>query len=183
MTSIALSDSSKHVVENTTKIMCELMTLKTELISERNQDTEKQQKQLYLLNQTLKFYAKEKEKIFQKKFEFTPCVTTYKDTFFNDDNSTGGNVSCSSDSSHEKRRNMARLARLAKFEKDRLEKERLEREELEKEEENEATESEYELSDVDEEETKVVNIAFEKALIKLARNRQTKQYIHITTTY
>jgi hypothetical protein len=50
-------------------------------------------------------------------------------------------------------------------------------------EEDYATESEYEFSDVDDEETQIVNKLMAKATNKLKRNRQTKKYIHITTTY
>lgn len=159
MASITLSESSKRVVENITKIVCELMTLKVELISEGNQGTEKQQKQLYVLNQLLKTYSQKKKDVLNKSFEYIPCITTYteqlalfddiKSTDADDDNSS---KESSKESSHDK-------------------------------EDDNATESEYEFSDVDEEETNVVNKVMAKATTKLKRNRQTKQYIHITTTY
>lgn len=158
MASITLSESSKRVVENITKIVCELMTLKVEIISEGNQGTEKQQKQLYVLNQLLKTYSQKKKDVLNKSFEYIPCVTTYTEQFalFDDIKSTDADDDNSSKESSVQNT---------------------------KEEEDNATESEYEFSDVDEEETKVVNKVMAKATTKLKRNRQTKQYIHITTTY
>lgn len=157
MASITLSESSKRVVENITKIVCELMNLKIELISEGNQETEKQQKQLYVLNQLLKTYSQKKKDVLNKTFEYTPCITTYTEQFalFDDTKSNDADDHSSIKSSPTQNT---------------------------KEDEN-ATESEYEFSDVDEEETVVVNKVMAKATTKLRRNRQTKQYIHITTTY
>lgn len=160
MTSITLSESSKRVVENITKIVCELMTLKVELIADGNQGTEKQQKQLYVLNQLLKTYSQKKKDVLHKSFEYTPFVTTYteQNALFDD---TKSNEADTDNLSNDVTQNSK-----------------------ENEDENEnATESEYEFSDVDEDETIAVNKIMAKATTKLKRNRQTKQYIHITTTY
>jgi hypothetical protein len=99
--------------------------------------------------------------VLNKTFEYTPCITTYTEQLplFSDDmkSSDGVDDEQSSKSSGNTKK--------------------------EDDEDNNATESEYEFSDVDEEETQTVNKIMAKATNKLKRNRQTKQYIHITTTY
>lgn len=155
--SITLSESSKIVVENITKMVCELMTLKIELISEKNQDTEKQQKQSYVLNQVLQNYSLKKKDVLNEIFKYTPCMTTFTEHILLLEN---GDISSTE-----------------------VEKNKKEEFDDQNEEYDNQTESDYEFSDVDEDETIIVNKVMAKATTKLRRNRQTKKYIHITTTY
>ncbi len=169
---ITLSESSKRIVENITKMICDLMKLKVTLIATENQGTTKQQRELHFLNQILKNYSKIKKDVLNEPFEYTPCVTdTDFFTLFNTD----------------------------EFKHDTIEKEQKEIDKSEKNNEydvtennvtennnryNDAeTESEYELSDVDEEETNKVNKVLAKAYNKLKRVEQSKKYIYIVTPY
>jgi hypothetical protein len=155
--SVALTEPSKRIVENITKIVCELMLLKTEMISEANQGTEKQQKQIYILNSVLSTYAQKKKNILDKSFEFTPCVTKFYEKTISESPSEN-----SSNSSTE---------------------ENVDSDEQVREIPDNVTESEYEFSDVDEDDTRVVDEVMAKASLKLKKNRQTKLGIYITTIY
>lgn len=109
-----------------------------------------------------------------KSFEYTPCNTTYTEQFvlFKDDEfdfNSGENVKDINSKDVDQKENHKNN-----------EKEDSDKEDNE---DNNTTESEYEFSDVDEDETKVVNEIMAKSMCKLKRHRQTKQYIHITTTY
>lgn len=156
MDSIKLSEYSKQIVQNTTKIVCEIMKLKTEIISEKNQNTEKQQKQIYILNQLLETFCQKKRDVLNEIFVYTPVKTTYteqNETFQNSENESSNQENdTESDSKSDSDSDLD-------------------------------SESEYEFSDVDEDEDIIVNKCLAKAGNKLRRNRQTKQYIYITTTY
>lgn len=106
--------------------------------------------------------SQKKKDVLNSSFNYTPCITTYTEQFvlFEDIKEDAGN-DADSDTS-----NTSSCSK-----------------ESAKQIEEVTTESEYEFSDVDEEETMIVNKCLAKAGNKLRRNRQTKQYIHITTTY
>jgi hypothetical protein len=152
--SVALTEQSKQIVENITKIVCELMILKTEMISEANQGTEKQQKQIYILNSLLNTYAQKKKNVLDKSFEFTPCVTKFCEKIIPDSPSENSSIDQNVDSDDQ-------VCEIS----------------------DNVTESEYEFSDVDENETYIVDEVMAKALLKLKKNRQTKLGIYITTIY
>lgn len=156
MTTVNMSDSSKLVVENITKLICDLVKLKTNLILEKKQETQEHQKQLYFLNQVLETYLQKKRIILGEQFEYTPCTIRMQQqnsimNITNNDNHVDNSENEEEDEDNDT--------------------------------DSDGTESEYVFSDVDEEEEKQVVTMIELAEIKLARNTQNKLYIHITQTH
>ena len=170
---IVISDSSKKIVDNMTKLIKDLLQLKTDLLLERNQDTETHQKQLYVLNEILKKYSQEKKDVLNETIEFVPLTTQYKKQVNHTNNNIKTNFqSVAQANFYNNNKNTNTRTTNAKSNQAK-----------ESSDEAENTESSYEFSDVDEEETKTVDKFMALALQKLERSRQTKEHIHITTTY